>query len=53
MFFFGFQDRIRKIMLKGKKKKSVLFSASGPMNLESRHLEGNYAAIFIPQGLEP
>lgn len=55
MFFFGFQARIRKIMLKGKEKTFSflpLFSDSGPMNLELKHLEQDYAAIFIHRGLE-
>lgn len=52
MFFFGFQDRIRKIMLKGEKK-ICSFLCFWANELRIKTPEGNYAAIFIPQGLEP
>lgn len=56
MFFFGFQDGIRKIMLKGKKKKKTfsflpLFSDSGPTNLELKHLEQDYAPFSFVEAL--
>ena len=50
MFLFGFQDRIRKIMLKGEIK-SVLFSASGPMNLESKHQREIMQPFSFPKAL--
>ena len=50
MFFFGFQDRIRKIMLKGEKK-ICSFLCFWANELRIKTPEGNYAAIFIPQGL--